>query len=118
LYEKHGHKWDYIAWKARTSQIGRAEIMHEVYAEAGRKGSKLSRGTLGYKYTPEQCKRMSDAHIGQVPWNKGISTPQEIKDKISSRWTPERRKAQSERMRAMRKKQKTPAMHLEVAAAT
>ena len=62
LYEEHGSKWDYIAWKSRTSQIGRDEIMTEVYREAGRKGRKMSRGTLGYKYTDEQKANMSKNH--------------------------------------------------------
>ena len=61
LYEKYGHKWDYLAWKGRTGNIGREEIMKEVYREAGKKGGKLSKGTLGYKYTPEQRKRLSDS---------------------------------------------------------
>lgn len=31
-------------------------------------------GTAGYIYTDEVKKKLSDAHLGQVAWNKGIST--------------------------------------------
>jgi hypothetical protein len=48
----------------------------------------------GWKMTPAQKKRVSDAHIGQIPWNKGMKgldygfqkghiTEQKIRDKIS-----------------------------------
>ena len=62
LFEKYGHKWDYLAWKGRTGHIGREEINHIKWQEAGRKGGKMSNGTAGYKYTAKQKQNMSDNH--------------------------------------------------------
>ena len=40
-------------------------------------------GTMGHKFTPEQLKRLSDSHIGQLNWRKGKPMSQEYKDRIS-----------------------------------
>ena len=37
----------------------------------------------GSHYTKEQIKRISEAHIGQIPWNKGIPCYEETKRKLS-----------------------------------
>jgi group I intron endonuclease len=37
---------------------------------------------LGYQFTPEQSKRMSVSHLGQVPWNKGIQLLESQKAKL------------------------------------
>lgn len=37
---------------------------------------------LGKKYSPELRKKLSDAHLGQPAWNKGVSCRQETRDKL------------------------------------
>jgi len=34
--------------------------------------SKGGEGPSGYKFAPHQIKNLSDAHLGQTPWNKGL----------------------------------------------
>jgi hypothetical protein len=41
---------------------------------AALKGNKRaigSRGSTGYKFTPEQIERLRQSHLGQKSWNKG-----------------------------------------------
>ena len=47
--------------------------------------------SFGKKASDETRKKLSESHIGQVPWNKGIKTPDGVKDKIRATWTEERR---------------------------
>lgn len=54
-----GHKHT-KEWKIKISQRMK-----------GNKHALGSRGSLGYKFTPEQIKKLSIAHKGQKSWNKG-----------------------------------------------
>lgn len=40
-------------------------------------------GTSGYKATPEQIENNRVAHLGQIPWNKGVPCREETKSKLS-----------------------------------
>ena len=53
---------------------------------------KISEKLSGKKKSPEHCKHLSEAHMGQIPWNKNLKTgvggnkgpmSEEIKEKIS-----------------------------------
>jgi len=37
---------------------------------------------LGYQFTPDQKKRMSISHFGQVPWNKGVPMTEEQNERL------------------------------------
>lgn len=43
---------------------------------------KASAARRGQKRTPEQVKNISDGHMGQIAWNKGISPSQESREKM------------------------------------
>ena len=44
-------------------------------------------GTSGHKMSKEARRKISEAHLGKDPWNKGKSTPEDIKEKISKSLT-------------------------------
>lgn len=58
----------------------------------------------GYKPTGEHLKRLSESHIGQIPWNKGKKMPDSFILALKKRkgekriWSEERRKRFKERM--------------------
>lgn len=66
--------------------------------------SKVAGSPLGIKHTEEARRRMSDAHKGQVPGNKGKkhsdATRQLMRKAQENRWTDERRKAMSEKKKS------------------
>ena len=69
LFEQYGHKWDYLAWKGRTGHIGREEINHIKWKEAGRKGGLRSAELgvhLGRKRSAETKQKMSDNHANMA----------------------------------------------------
>lgn len=53
LYEKYGRWEDKLAWQGLSSQIGKEEILKEIYKENGKKWGKVN--------------------IGHEPWNKGLT---------------------------------------------
>jgi hypothetical protein len=64
-------------------------------------------------YSDESKKKMSESRKGKIPWNKGKTCPQEIRDKISKSLTGiplslEHRKAVSQAMRGMNRSSKNP----------
>ena len=46
--------------------------------------AKRTRNSLGYKFTDEQKKRLSEAHKGQVPWHTGKGWPLEVRQRMSA----------------------------------
>jgi len=55
---------------------------HGLYSEDYR--NKLREKRKYFKHTEETKKKMSESHKGGSGWNKGIKTPQLVKDKISN----------------------------------
>jgi hypothetical protein len=53
LYEEHGKKEDYLAWKGLTGQIDKEDILKEIYKENAR--------------------RCGKQNIGRTAWNKGLT---------------------------------------------
>lgn len=103
LWEELGNWQDKVAWQMLSGQITIAQAIKEtqrnymknrVISEETRK--KMAEGTkrrlqrqghhmLGKKFSEASKKKMSESHIGQVPWNKGrIKTDEEKnKDKLA-----------------------------------
>jgi len=51
LYEETGNKYDFLAWKGLAGQIGKDEILKQIYSENGKKAAKKN--------------------FPKIPWNKG-----------------------------------------------
>lgn len=51
------------------------------FGPAGYNSTFGGEGTIGYKYTEEQRKRMSVKRTGRIPWNKGIPMSEKAKQK-------------------------------------
>ena len=68
LYEEHGRWQDRLAWLALSAQIGKDEIMHEVYhrprTEEDRR--KMSEAAKGRTHSEETKRKMSNAHRGKL----------------------------------------------------
>ena len=62
LYEKYGLLEDRLAWKGLSGQIGKEDILKEIYRQNG--------------------KRCGKANIGRIPWNKGVPMSEEQKEKM------------------------------------
>lgn len=63
LYEKHGHKEDYLAWRALSGQIGREEILYErSIMGASQPGEK--NGMWGKTHSDEQRAKWSKERSG------------------------------------------------------
>lgn len=92
LWLKYGHWQDRLAWQGLSGQIGKEELMHQLFSEAGKKGgppkgkSSWNKGLTGI-YSEDTIQKMSDAkkgkHFspatqfkkGQVAYNKGQPNP-------------------------------------------
>ena len=68
LYEKYGRWQDKLAWQGLSGQIGKDEIMQEVYhrprTEEDRR--KMSDAAKGRVLSEETKRKMSDAHKGKL----------------------------------------------------
>jgi len=73
LYEKYGLLEDRLAWKGLSGQIGKEDILKEIYRQNG--------------------KRCGKANIGRIPWNKGVPMPEEQKEKMRGPKTEAHKKA-------------------------
>lgn len=62
LYEEHGKIEDYLAWRGLSGQIGKSEILAEIYRNNG--------------------KRTGQMNKGKPAWNKGSITPDHVKEKL------------------------------------
>lgn len=63
-YEETGNHYDWLAWKGLTGQIGKDEILKEIYRQ---NGYRCSQGNFG-RIPWNKGKKGS-----QVPWNKGLT---------------------------------------------
>ena len=78
LYEEHGRWQDRVAWLGLSGQIGKEEIIQMKCSEAGK-------SWLGRTHSEESKRKISEATIGKVPWNKGKTGvySEETKGKLS-----------------------------------
>lgn len=88
LYEEHGRWQDKIAYECLSGCISKEEAIRQAQS-LGQKGKKKPPSVVqsiiesnkrrggekhhfyGKKRPPETLKRMSESHLGQIPWNKG-----------------------------------------------
>jgi hypothetical protein len=88
LYEEHGRWQDKIAYECLSGHINNEEAIRQAQS-LGQKGKKKPPSVVqaiiesnkrrggenhhfyGKKRPPETLKKMSEAHLGQIPWNKG-----------------------------------------------
>ena len=94
LWEKHGRKEDYIAWKGLAGEIGKEEILYEIRKENFRKGNIIANKNGAYLKgneklqeklkDPEFYKKWKKALKAGLSedhgkWNKGITRTEEQK---------------------------------------
>ena len=100
LYEEHGRWQDKVAYECLTGHISNEEAIRQAQS-LGQKGkskpdsvrkavsesNKKRRGELhplyGKKRPIETLKKMSESHLGQIPWNKGV--PQTDESRMKNR---------------------------------
>jgi uncharacterized protein YeaO (DUF488 family) len=83
LYEEHGKLEDYLAWKGLSGQIGKSEILSEIYKQNGKNSGKKN--------------------LGKRAWNKGLTK----EDPRVSRYTEKLKAPKTEEHKAAMKRQKS-----------
>ena len=91
LYEEHGKKHDYVAWKALSGCIGKEEIHRIMTVHRGKDNGMYGKGykiagdknpMWGKKHKPETLKFLSEINSGENNANFGgvLQTPEVRKD--------------------------------------
>ena len=83
LYEEHGKLEDYLAWKGLSGQIGKSEILLEIYKQNGKNSGKKN--------------------LGKRAWNKGLTK----EDPRVSKYTEKLKVPKTEEHKAAMKRQKS-----------
>ena len=88
LYEEHGRLEDYLAWRGLTGQIGKDEILLEIYRQNG--------------------KRCGERNTGKPAWNKGL-TKEDIRVKL---YAEKLKKPKTQEHKNAMKKQKSDSSNM------
>lgn len=83
LYEEYGKLEDYLAWKGLSGQIGKSEILLEIYKQNGKNSGKKN--------------------LGKYAWNKGLTK----EDPRVSKYAEKLKAPKTEEHRAAMKRQKS-----------
>lgn len=88
LYEEHGKLEDYLAWKGLSGQIGKSEILSEIYKQNGKNRGKRN--------------------IGKPAWNKGLTK----EDPRVKPYTEKLKVAKTEEHKSAMRKQKSDSSNM------
>jgi len=84
LYEKHGKKEDWLAWKGLTGEVGKEEIIYEIRKTNSKKGAaalaKLMKDPAWKETWNEAHKAAIAKHNDWGKWNIGIKRTDEAKE--------------------------------------
>ena len=85
LYEKHGKKEDWLAWKGLAGEIGKEEIIYELRKANFKKAGEVHREKLkDPEYRAKWRQAQIDAGVGEIgvwgKWNIGIKRSDEAKE--------------------------------------
>lgn len=69
---KHASEKKIRAWKRKISESGMGRKLSKESIE------KMSLAKKGQMFTDKHKRNLSEAHIGNIPWNKGKKTPPEV----------------------------------------
>ena len=95
--------------KMRTSALGRKHSKETIkkisynsshITEETRKKLKQRKNFLGHSHTEQAKKKMSEAHMGQFPWNKGIPMMEAVKQKLREFKTGKRDSEETKRRKS------------------
>lgn len=101
LWKQYGRYQDWCAWKGLSAKIGREEIYSIIAKINGRLGGLSLKGKPKSEEHKKKILSLKQAfRKGDAPWNKGKTSNQETRDKISRSLTGKKQSQKTIQKRA------------------